>query len=93
MLMIGRSKALPSARSRGKAWLQTALLAVVGITLAVVGFFFVAVALLAGVCLALVIAVRWWWLVRRLRAARKAAGPLEGEYVVLDKQVSDQRPR
>jgi hypothetical protein len=93
MLIIDTRNALPGSRSRGKRWLQTAVLAVAGITLAFLAFFFIAVALVAGACLALGIAVRWWWLMRRLRAKAKATGPLEGEYAVIEDAERDQRRR
>jgi membrane protein implicated in regulation of membrane protease activity len=91
MLFIQTGNALPGPR--GRSWLQTAILAVLGITLAVVAFFFVAIALVAGACLALVLAVRWWWIVRRLRAANKTAGPLEGDYVVIEEPRSERSRR
>ena len=91
MLIIETRKALPGSRSRGRSFLQTAILAALGITLAVVAFFFIAVALVAGACLALGIAIRWWWMMRRLRAAAKAAGPLEGDYAVIEE--TDGKPR
>ena len=90
-MIIHTRNALPGPR--GRSWLQTAVLAVVGVSLAVIAFFFVAVALVAGACLALGIAVRWWWVMRRLRAQAKAAGPLEGEYAVVRELERDQERR
>jgi hypothetical protein len=40
--------------------------------------------LIPGAVLALGLALRWWWIVRRLRAAQKASAPLEGQYTVLE---------
>jgi hypothetical protein len=68
----------------GRGWAQRALLTLVGATVLVVGFFFITVALIAGSVLAIAIALRWWWIVRRLRAAHRAHGPLEAEYRVVD---------
>ena len=92
-MIIDRNNALPGSRSRGRAWLQKAIIAVVGISLAFVAFFFIAIALVAGACLALGFAVRWWWVMRRLRAEHKAAGPLEGEYAVIEERRDDRRIR
>jgi predicted lipid-binding transport protein (Tim44 family) len=64
--------------------LKRAAYAVLGVALAALAFFFITIALVAGALLALVIAVRWWWMMRRLRAARRRAGPLEGEYTVIE---------
>jgi predicted PurR-regulated permease PerM len=69
---------------RGRNWLQRAALAVVGAAFIVVGFFFLTAVLIAGALLAAVVAVRFWWVIRRLRKAREAAGPLEGDYTVVD---------
>jgi hypothetical protein len=73
-----------SYRPAGANWLKRAAFAVLGVAFAAVAFFFITVALVAGAFLALVIALRWWWMMRRLRAAQKSAGPLEGEYTVID---------
>ena len=84
-----RNNALPGPRSHGRAWLQKAIIVAVGLSLAFVAFFFIAVALVVGACLALGLAVRWWWVMRRLRAEHKAAGPLEGEYAVIEERRDD----
>ena len=68
-------------------------MAIVGVTVIVVAFFFVTVALIAGALLAIGIALRWWWVVRRLRKASANSGPLEGEYVVIERADSDMRQR
>ena len=90
MLML---HTLPGPRSRGRSLLRTAVLALLGVTLAVLAFFFIAIALVAGACLALGIALRWWWVMRRLRAQGRAAGPLEGEYAVIEDREPQQRRR
>ena len=74
-------KALAAPRT----WLARAAFAVLGVAIAVLAFFFLAVAMVVGAVIALVIAVRWWWLVRKVKAARAASGPIEGEYTVVDR--------
>jgi membrane protein implicated in regulation of membrane protease activity len=69
---------------RGASPLKRAAFAVLGVALAALAFFFITVALVVGAFLALVIAARWWWMMRRLRAAQKRAGPLEGEFTVIE---------
>jgi hypothetical protein len=81
---------LPHARGRG-SWLQRALLVLVATALAIVATVFLTVALIAGAVLALVIGVRWWWTVRKLREQVKASGPLEGEYSVIERDESAHR--
>jgi hypothetical protein len=93
MLIIETRNALPGSRSRARRWLHTAAFALVGITLAAVAFFFIAVALVVGACLALGIALRWWWVLRRLRAQARTAGPLDGEYAVIEEPVGSRQPR
>jgi len=66
----------------------------------VLGFFFVAIALVAGALLAAGIAIRWWWFVRKLKqqvtaqqkeqTARQAdQGAVEGEFRVIDQTPAD----
>ena len=77
-------------QNRGRTWLQRVALAVLGLSAIAIAFFFITIALFAGALLALGIAVRFWWVMRRIRAARKAAGPLEGEFAVID-EAKDRR--
>jgi hypothetical protein len=72
------------ARARG-SWLQRVLLGVAAISLALVAFFFLTIALIAGALLALAIGARWWWVLRKLRRQAKASEALEGEYTVLER--------
>ncbi|HEY0336177.1 MAG TPA: hypothetical protein VGC70_02470 [Burkholderiales bacterium] len=67
----------------GRNWAQRALWTLAGASVLVLAFLFITVALIAGSLLAIGIALRWWWIVRRLRAAHKAAAPLEAEYTVV----------
>ena len=88
-----RGPLLSGPKMRGRSWLQQAVLAIVGVAVIVVAFFFVTVALIAGALLAIGIALRWWWVVRRLRKASANSGPLEGEYVVIERADNDTRQR
>lgn len=66
-------------------WLQRALIAIVAVSLAIVGTLFLTVALIAGAFIALGVGARWWWTLRKLRRQAKAYEPLEGEYTVLER--------
>jgi hypothetical protein len=66
-------------------WLGRAAFAVLGLAIAVLAFFFLAVAVVVGGVIALVVGVRFWWLVRKVKTARAASGPIEGEYKVVDR--------
>lgn len=72
-----------SASGLVKSWVGRAVLAVVGIVIAVGAFFFLTIALIAGAILAAAIALRFWWVMRRVRKTVAASGPLEGEYTVV----------
>jgi membrane protein implicated in regulation of membrane protease activity len=76
-----------------RTWMARAAFAVVALAVAVLAFFFLALAVMVGAVVVLVFAVRWWWLVRKVKAARKAAGPLEGEYTVVDRDAANDRLR
>jgi hypothetical protein len=80
-------------QSSSRSWAQRALLTLVGAAVLVLAFFFITLALIAGSLLAIGIAVRWWWIVRRLRAADKAAAPLEAEYTVVHHDENRKIPR
>lgn len=71
---------------QGRNWLERVLYALLGLTVLVLAFFFLTVALVAGALLAAVIAVRWWWLARKLRQ-RADEGTLEGEYTVVEQPL------
>lgn len=64
------------------SWLQRAGAVLAVATLAVLAFFFLTLALVAGAILAAVILARLWWLKRKLQRAAKD-GVYEGEYVVI----------
>ncbi|MDH5537636.1 MAG: hypothetical protein OEZ08_18960 [Betaproteobacteria bacterium] len=70
----------------GRSFLERVLLGIVGLAILVLAFFFLTVALLAGALLAGVILARWWWLSRKIRAARAAQADeiIEGEYTKVE---------
>ena len=68
---------------QGRNWVERILYALLGLTILVLAFFFLTVALVAGALLAAIIAVRWWWLARKLRR-HAAQGTFEGEYTVVE---------
>jgi membrane protein implicated in regulation of membrane protease activity len=89
--MNGGDRHLPGSGGSAALWLQRALFTILGAGLLVLAFFFLTVALIAGAFLALVLAARWWWFMRRIRAAREAAAPLEGQYTVLEDTAGPER--
>ena len=76
-----------------RTWLARAAFAAVALAIAVLAFFFLAVAVMVGAVVVLVLAVRWWWVVRKIKAARKAAGPIEGDYTVVERDNANDRLR
>jgi hypothetical protein len=78
---------------RGRGLLQRVAITLVAAAFVVVAFFFITAALIAGALLAAVIALRFWWVMRKVRAAQRAAGPLDGEYTVVQPSGSDRLPR
>ena len=87
-----RDPRLLTFQTRG-GWLQRTLLALAALSLAVVAFFFIAIAVIAAAFIALAIGVRWWWMLRRLRARQKATEALEGEYTVVEHAAIEREPR
>ncbi len=78
-------------------WIARILLTLTTITLVILGFFFLTVALAVGALVAAVIGVRLWWTIRKLKRAQSAAGPVtgrdgasvvDGEYRVIEHDVS-----
>jgi predicted lipid-binding transport protein (Tim44 family) len=55
------------------------VIALIAATLAVVGLFFVAFALVAAAIVAAIVAIRIWWVMRKIRAQRDD-GVIEGTY-------------
>jgi hypothetical protein len=81
-MRIGNERSPLLLFARRRTWPQRVLLTLLGAALVMSALFFITVALIAGAVLALGLALRWWWIVRRLRAAQKASAPLEGQYTV-----------
>ncbi len=67
----------------GGNWLQRIAVFLLAATIAVLVFLFLTIALAVGALLAAVIAVRWWWLARKLHSS-PGQGTFEGEYVVIE---------
>jgi len=61
------------------------LFAVAALALVVLGFFFLAAALVAGAVLAGIMLIRFWWLQRRIRKADEARY-LTTEYTVVERE-------
>jgi len=93
-----RDPRLLSSPQRGPGrWFQSGLqrvaIVLIGLTLAVAAFFFLAIALVAAISIALVVGARVWWVMRRLRAKAAASAPLEGEYSVVESPQIERAPR
>ncbi len=73
-----------NAPGPGKRWLQRAVAAIAGTALLVGAFFFAVFAVVAGVALLAIVAVRWWWLARR--APPPGDSIVEGEYRVIERR-------
>jgi hypothetical protein len=78
-------------------WISRILFTLATVTLAVLGFFFLTVALAVSALVALVIGARLWWTIRKLNRAQSAvdgvtgsAGDrvVEGEYQVIEHESS-----
>ena len=78
--------------ARSASWLQRVLFIMIGTVFAITAFFFLAVAIAAGAVIALGVGLRWWWVLRRIRARAKASEALEGEYSVVEPQSVEGRP-
>lgn len=79
-----------------KNWFSRLLMTLTAAALLVVGFFFLTAALLAGALIALVVGVRLWWTLRKARrmatTETAGSGTLEGEYVVVERDVPPTTP-
>lgn len=69
----------PSVQKPG--WIARILLTVTTLALVIVGFFFFTVALVVGALIALVIGVRLWWTIRKIkRAQEQGQGQGDGDF-------------
>jgi hypothetical protein len=73
--------------SRWGNWWRNAVLAAVGLAVLVLAFFFLAVAVVTGALLAATIALRWWWITRRLRQRAERNAVLDGEYRIIERRT------
>ncbi len=73
-------------------WLTRIAVTLVTLVLVVLGFFFFTVALIAGALVALVVGVRLWWTLRKLKRAQgtvtadASATVVEGDYTVIEQE-------
>ncbi len=78
-------------------WIARILITLTTVTLVILGFFFLTVALAVGALVALVIGVRFWWTLRKLKRmqgnvphASRTGGDtvVDGEYRVIEGESS-----
>ena len=85
-------------------WIARILLTLTTLALVIVGFFFLTVALVVGALIVLVIGVRLWWTIRKIKRAQEQgdgdfhgatttaadARVVDGEYQVVERESSAQ---
>ena len=76
--------------TRPATWLGKLAVAVIGLTLLVLAFFFLTLRLVPGVIVGLAVIGRLWWISRKLRRAREQAD-LDGEFTVVERRESIRR--
>ena len=78
-------------------WITRILVTLTSVSLVILGFFFLTVALAVGALVALVIGVRLWWTIRKLKRAQSASDSVtgaagdrvvEGEFQVIEHESS-----
>jgi predicted lipid-binding transport protein (Tim44 family) len=78
-----------------QSWFARLLLTLAAVVLAVVGFFFLTAALVAGALIALVVGVRLWWTLRKIKRAPHGAtannSALDGEFKVVERESTATR--
>jgi uncharacterized membrane protein len=81
-------------------WITRILVTLATVALVICGFFFLTVALVVGALVALVVGLRLWWALRKLKRAQAAvdgvsgsAGErvVEGEYQVVERESGSTR--
>ena len=73
---------------KGRNLFERFVVFVGGIILFVLGFFFFAVAAVIGLVLISGFIARWWWAAHKLKKAAAASQDLEGDYVVVERDVT-----
>lgn len=77
-------------------WITRLFVTLTTLTLVVLGFFFLTVALIVGAALALVIGVRFWWTLRKIRrsqgsfdqaSASRQEAVVNGEYRIIERET------
>jgi predicted lipid-binding transport protein (Tim44 family) len=78
-----------------QSWFTRLLLTLTTVVLVIIGFFFLTAALVAGALIALVVGMRLWWTLRKLKRAHAGAatgnGALDGEYQVVERESAAPR--
>ena len=69
-------------------FLERIVFSIIALMVAVAAFFFIGIAIIAGLALATALAARWWWLRRKLRKAEQA-DVVDGEYRVVEAEVTE----
>lgn len=81
----------------GNSLIARLLIGVITLTLVIVGFFFLAMALAIGAVVALVFGARLWWMLRKLKNIQAAAAVaaeanvLEGDYHIVEHESTSVR--
>jgi uncharacterized protein HemY len=73
---------------QSSGWISRILVALITAALLILGFFFLTVALIAGVIVATVFGARLWWTMRKLKRAQAAtndADVVEGDYQIIER--------
>jgi predicted lipid-binding transport protein (Tim44 family) len=78
-----------------QSWFARILVTLATVALAIMGFFFLTAALIAGALIALVVGVRLWWTLRKLKRTQAGSGAnngaLEGDYQVVERETVEPR--
>lgn len=73
-----------------QSWFARLLFTLAAVARAIVGFFFLTAALIAGALIAMVVGARLWWTLRKVKRAQAATdarnSALDGEYQVVERE-------